>query len=47
MAISRYPRLHLAVAHAGLLPLLFFALFMFPVLAVIVYLQLHYARREI
>ena len=29
MAISRYPRLHLAVAHAGLLPLIFFALFPF------------------
>ena len=29
MAISRHPRLHLAVAHAGLLPLLFFALFPF------------------
>src|SRR5262245_65951482 len=26
MAISRYPRLHLAVCHAGLLPLIFFAL---------------------
>jgi multiple sugar transport system permease protein len=29
MAMRRYPRLHLAVAHAGLLPLLFFALFPF------------------